>query len=506
MADLPREYCEKMKSLLGEEYGEYLGSFSVTPHTAYRVNTKKISLEKWGERKLHWGKEDEQVCSLFSGDVVPWCEKGFYYEGEKVAPAKHPYYFAGLYYIQEPSAMIPASILPVEPGDVVLDLCAAPGGKATELGSKLNGTGFLVANDVSASRTMALTKNLQLAGIANVLVTAETPERLEKIFPAYFDKILVDAPCSGEGMFRREPGMVKDWLNKGPDYYAPLQKEILEWAYQMLKPGGKMVYSTCTFSVEENEEVVNWLLTEHSDMSICPVQRQAGFSPGRTDLVRVPVASMEDCVRIFPHKAWGEGHFAVLLEKGAEDRESLLFIGNQTQEMKLQRNGQDSKGVTEKALRGEKVTAGELLCGDRIIKKKMGQAWNPVKEFLDGVFLPPGLLTYEKDTLFWHSYQEPEHKGLRVMYGGVPLCKWKHKVQPSPQLALILQEGDYDNVLCMEAEDERVIRYLKGETLQTDMPWKGNVLLCVDGYGLGWCQGNGQGMLKNKYHPGWRYQ
>ena len=472
MADLPREYCEKMKHLLGEEYGEYLESFSTAPHTAYRVNTWKVSLERW--RKL----------SNFSGAGVPWCEKGYYYEAEACSPAKHPYYYAGLYYIQEPSAMIPASILPVEPGDMVLDLCAAPGGKATELGSRLRGTGFLVANDVSASRAMALAKNLQFAGIANVMVTAETPERLAEVFPEGFDKILIDAPCSGEGMFRREPRMVKDWLQKGPENYAPLQREILEQAYHMLKPGGMMVYSTCTFSVEEDEGAVNWLLGRHPDLRICPVERREGFSPGRPDLVDDPVASLEDCVRIFPHRAPGEGHFAVLLRKGDGSLSHLFPEGES----------------------GTYVPGVQLLSGDKKLEKRLGKAWGDVKGFLEHIYLPPGMMAYEKETLVWHSYQEPEHRGLRVVYSGLPVCRWKYKVQPSPQLALALRPGDYGNVLSFRREEQQAIRYLKGETLQTGDSLEGNVLVCVDGYGLGWAQGNGRGMLKNKYHPGWRYQ
>lgn len=392
--------------------------------------------------------------------------------------------------------MIPASILPVEPGDLVLDLCAAPGGKATELGSRLRGTGFLVANDVSASRAMALAKNLQFAGIANVMVTAETPEQLAEAFPEGFDKILVDAPCSGEGMFRREPRMVKDWLEKGPESYAPLQREILEQAYHMLRPGGMMVYSTCTFSVEEDERAVNWLLERHSDMQICPVERREGFSPGRTDLLDHPVASMENCVRIFPHRAPGEGHFAVLLRRGAGS------LPHHLSEVEIQ---PDVKGTAEEESE-RRVPGAQFLIGNPSLEKKLGKAWGDVKDFLEQVFLPPGMMTYDKDTLVWHSFREPEHKGLRVIYSGLPVCRWKYKVQPSPQLALALRPGDYGNVLSFRREDQRVIRYLKGETLQTEESLEGNVLVCVDGYGLGWAQGNGRGILKNKYHPGWRYQ
>ncbi len=498
MADLPKQYCERMKSLLGEEYGEYVESFSDVPHAAYRVNTWKVSLEKWRELICGMGHEGAggtgsleameggRAHALFSGEGVPWCEKGFYYSGEALSPAKHPYYFAGLYYIQEPSAMIPASILPVEPGDLVLDLCAAPGGKATELGSRLGGTGFLVANDVSASRAVALTKNLQLAGIANVMVTAEMPERLAEAFPEGFDKILIDAPCSGEGMFRREPRMVKDWLEKGPDRYAPLQREILEQAYRMLRPGGMMVYSTCTFSLEEDEGVVDWLLGTHGDMHLCPVERREGFSPGRTDLLEEPVASMEDCVRIFPHRAPGEGHFAALLRKDGSSHKSSA-----------EGKGGDGKG---------RVPGVELLSGDRKLEKRLGDAGEDVRRFLEQIFLPPGVLAYERDTLSWHSFLEPDHGGLRVLYSGLPVCRWKHKVQPSPQLALALKPEEYPHVLSLGGEDGQVIRYLKGETLQREESPKGNVLVSVDGFGLGWAQGNGRGMLKNKYQPGWRYQ
>ena len=236
MVNLPEKYCENMKELLQEEYTDYIDSLSEKTYQAIRINTKKISLQQW------------EKINPFRTSPIPWVENGFYIEDamengqnesgqqESPIPSRHPYYYAGLYYIQEPSAMIPASLLPVTPGDKVLDLCAAPGGKATELGAKLQGHGLLVANDISVSRTMALAKNLQIAGIQNCLVTAETPEKLASVFTNFFDKVLIDAPCSGEGMFRREPRMVHDWEEKGPAYYAKIQKEILTQAYQMLNP------------------------------------------------------------------------------------------------------------------------------------------------------------------------------------------------------------------------------------------------------------------------------
>lgn len=497
MADLPQSYCDTMKEMLQEEYEEYLASFQETSHTAFRVNTHKISVAQW------------EKINPFSTGVVPWCEKGFYYSPEKDRPSLHPYYYAGLFYIQEPSAMIPASLLPVASGDRILDLCAAPGGKATELGSRLDGTGFLVANDISASRAMALTKNLQMAGIYNCMVTAETPKRLGEVFTEYFDKILIDAPCSGEGMFRREPGMIKDWLKKGPEEYSRLQREILCQAYKMLRPGGMLLYSTCTFSPREDEEVIGWMLGEYPDMHICPVERKEGFSPGMPEWIsgetseilqkRGTLQTLQHCVRIFPHRAKGEGHFAVLLQKG-EQKEVYREWGNNERELSGQ-NGKDRNRGKNK--RNKKVRENTIL--DRKLEKQIGEGAGEIESFLQELSLPEGSYTWQKDTLTWHSLKEPAHTGLRVIYGGLPICKWKHKVIPTHQLALVLSGESYSNSMNLSSEGENIIRYLKGETLQMEKTYRGNVLVCVDGYGVGWCQGNGTGMLKNKYHPGWRY-
>ena len=192
MSSLPNDFTEEMKRLLGDEYEAFLASYRETPRAGLRLNTRRETAEDFPEKLP------------FSLSRVPWISNGYYY-GEGDSPAKHPYYYAGLYYLQEPSAMTPASLLPVEPGDRVLDLCAAPGGKATELGAKLQGQGCLFANDISKSRAKALLKNLELFGIGNCMVTSETPERLAEVYPGYFDKILIDAPCSGEGMFRKDP-------------------------------------------------------------------------------------------------------------------------------------------------------------------------------------------------------------------------------------------------------------------------------------------------------------
>lgn len=468
--ELPEQFLESMKTMLGTEYQDYLNSMKEDTRTAFRVNTNKIAQEQFMD-----------ICP-FQTEPVPWNEKGFYYNADEDMPSKHPYYYAGLYYIQEPSAMIPASLLPVEEGDRVLDLCAAPGGKATELAAKLHGTGLLVANDISVSRAMALAKNLQIAGTGNAVVTAETPQNLAAVLSGFFQKVLIDAPCSGEGMFRRDPGMVKSWLAHGPEYYASIQTEILESAYELLAPGGDMVYSTCTFSPLEDEGMIQSFLKKHPDMTICEVPRYPGYSEGRPDWVPDGDPALKKCVRIFPHRAEGEGHFAVLLHKqgkaGRAYAESEMW----------DKNGTDLRS-----------------------KKQKQKTQEGIEEFFQMILPEAGIefkkLSRKKDIYVAETLASGQMKGLRIVAGGLIIGSDKNgRFEPSPQLALALRGEDYLQRIDLPAEDERVIRYLKGETVLMDKPYKGYVLFCVDGYPLGWCKGNGSGTMKNKYYPGWRMQ
>ena len=217
-----------MKEMLGGEYDDFMASYDRPRFRGLRVNTMKVTPEEF------------EKDAPFPVRRVPWVSDGFIYPND-VFPARHPYYAAGVYYLQEPSAMTPASRLPVEPGDRVLDLCAAPGGKATELAARLRGTGILVANDASNSRAKALLRNLELFGTENMFVTNEMPDRLAGVFSGYFDKILVDAPCSGEGMFRKDPDVAETWSPERVRYFASQQRNILENARKMLKPGGYLM-------------------------------------------------------------------------------------------------------------------------------------------------------------------------------------------------------------------------------------------------------------------------
>lgn len=298
---LPGEFLERMERMLGTEYEAFLKSYEEPRKFGLRVNTAKISVEEF------------QKLAPFHLTPIPWVPNGFYYERED-DPARHPFYYAGLYYLQEPSAMTPATVLPVVPGERVLDLCAAPGGKATALGAKLRGEGLLVANDISASRAKALLKNLEVFGIANSYVTNAVPERLAEQFEESFDKILVDAPCSGEGMFRKDLANARVWSLEKVEECAKTQHAIIRSAVSMLRPGGLLLYSTCTFSPEENEQTIASLLAEKPEMELLEIPWYEGFSHGRPELADGN-EMLTRCVRIFPHKMDGEGHFLALLRK-----------------------------------------------------------------------------------------------------------------------------------------------------------------------------------------------
>ena len=462
--NLPSAFEEKMKYLLGAEYNNYLDCFDEPRHYGLRVNTAKISVEDF--LKISPGPLKQ----------IPWIHNGFYYDGENCQPAKHPYYFAGLYYLQEPSAMTPADRLPIEPGDKVLDVCAAPGGKATELGARLNGTGVLAANDLSNSRAKGLLKNIELMGIGNVLVLSEEPGKLIPYFTEYFDKILIDAPCSGEGMFRKDRKMIRAWEEHGPDYFARIQKSIITQAAQMLKPGGMILYSTCTFSPEENEQTIEYLLEQYSDFDVCEIEGYEGFTCGMPEVTASKDKRLSRTVRIFPHRMKGEGHFLALLQKhAAADSDTLT--------------ASDVKNTTGRKKLPEDLT--DFLADIR-------------REF------DPGRFDIRADKVYYMPEDLPALNGIRFLRTGLFLGELKKKrFEPSQAFAMNLKKEEYPRIIDLPVSDERVIKYLKGETLDVEdlvsPKEKGWYLVCVDGYPLGFGKLAGQ-VLKNKYLPGWRWQ
>lgn len=477
---LPQAFLERMEEMLKEEFPAFLESYQAPRQFGLRINTKKISPEKFLE------------ISPFHLTPIPWVENGFFY-GSEDRPSRHPYYQAGLYYLQEPSAMTPASRLPVVPGEKVLDLCAAPGGKATELGSRLKGRGLLVANDISSSRAKALMRNLELWGIENSLVTTETPKRLSQVFPEYFHKILIDAPCSGEGMFRKDPDVAKTWDSSRPAYFSSQQKEIVARGISMLRPGGMLLYSTCTFSPQENEGVISFILENFPQMELLDISGYRGFSKGCPQWGNGD-PRLKKCIRIFPHHMEGEGHFLALLTKKEEGTPGL--ISENTQD--IFQSPAPSRSSKEKG--GPQKTSG-LDKASRTL----------LEEFFHEVSLPLGSSRLEVRNA--HVYALPgagpeSVKGLKFLRWGLYLGELKkNRFEPGQPLAMALSARDYTRVLNLPSSDQRILRYLRGETLLLDpsetAKGPGWYLVCADGYSLGWGKVSGN-LLKNKYPAGWR--
>ncbi len=456
---LPVAFEQKMKEMLGPDYENYLASFECDAYQGLRVNTAKISVE------------DFIKLSPYELKQVSWCPNGFYYDKAQ-KPAKHPFYFAGLYYIQEPSAMTTASLLPVEEGDMVLDLCAAPGGKSTELAAKLNGTGLLVTNDISNSRAKALLKNMEVFGVGNALVTSEPPNELTKRFPEFFDKILIDAPCSGEGMFRKQGNMTKAWEKNGVDLFVGLQRSILKEAVTMLKPGGIMIYSTCTFSKEENEQAIEYLLSLDDSLHLQELPLFDGFDKGHPEWGLTGNEELTKCRRLWPHRIEGEGHFVAMVRK---DR------------------NQAAAPITE-----------YIFSKERLSREAV--------DFIESIRYPFDLsrMDVQKERVFYIPEKMPYVKGLRILRCGLYMGDMKkNRFEPSQSLAMFLKASQFPNSICLSVADERVIKYLKGETIELEENERnvykdGICLICVEQYPLGFGKLS-KGTIKNKYLPGWRW-
>ncbi|MBR0417990.1 MAG: RsmB/NOP family class I SAM-dependent RNA methyltransferase [Erysipelotrichaceae bacterium] len=442
MPELPESYLKRMKEILADGYDDYLKSFSDERVYGLRINTSKISVENFLK------------ISPFKLERIPWTNDGFYYH-EEDRPAKHPYYFAGLYYLQEPSAMLPAEVLPVRKSDLILDACAAPGGKSSKLANKLQETGAIIANDISASRAQILLRTMETQGVKNSYVMAEDITTIRK-FSHKFDAILIDAPCSGEGMFRKESDLIRSWLEKGSDYYAPIQKKIITSAIEMLKDGGMMVYSTCTFSPQENEEVIEYALYKYPDLKVIPFEFTQGFEHGLTE-------KTYNCVRLYPHLIKGEGHFVALLQKGENKTDNTVI---------------DKIAISEEPF---------------IQSLKM--------EFKNGFFIR------RKDKLYFEPDIPVDLGGLRILRSGFFLGEYRYeRFEPAHNLACVLKENEFPVTLNFDLNDERVLRYLKCETLNVkDKNVEGYVLVCVDHHPLGFGKVS-KGILKNRYPFAYSYK
>lgn len=458
--NLPIEFEKKMKAFLGDEWDDFLYSYDNNRFQALRFNTLKVQSPEERMRIL-------KTLKISSDKRVSWANEAYYFD-ENVRPGKHPYHEMGLYYIQEPSAMSAAALLAPKPGMRVLDLCAAPGGKSTQLATYLGDSGLLVSNEINTQRSRILSQNIERMGIKNAIVTNEDSFVLASHFPGFFNAIQVDAPCSGEGMFRKLPEAIEQWSMENVAICAARQKEILDNAAVMLKPGGTIVYSTCTFSKEENEDVIEYFLERYPDFTL------------------------EEMERFWPHKVDGEGHFvAKLVRRGCVDTD--LKADRKTQKNK---NSKNRKNETKPALTKENMKLlSEFL--DETISEDMA-AW-----------IKNSRLVMFGEQLYRLPDMEVDIKGLKVQRAGLHIGEFKkQRFEPSHSLALALKLNDAKNVVKLTCDNPQTIGFFNGQSVmlsdeQTAECKKGWALVCVDGYPAGWGKVNGA-QVKNHYPKGLR--
>lgn len=442
---LPVDFTARMEQMLGDEYREFIATYDEDRAYGMRYNPLKIDRESF-KNIVEEAKEP-----------VPWASEGYYYDKD-AQPGKSPLHEAGAYYIQEPSAMSAAELLEIEPGDIVCDLCAAPGGKSTQIAGKLQGEGLLVSNEFYGSRAKILSQNIERMGVRNAIVLNESTDRMAEIFPEFFHKIMVDAPCSGEGMFRKDEAARSEWNLEQVEICAERQAMILDNAARMIKPGGVIVYSTCTFAVEENEDTVQAFLERNPEFYIDKPSMH-------NKLLEIGFTEKDGMYRLWPHKLQGEGHFAVrLAKKGdilAEDEYKRKYITGSKKKDELKYYEEFAKEVLKVELDGEIVSFGDCL-----------------------YLVPANML---------------DLKGLKVERAGLKLgCNKKNRFEPDHALAMALRPSEVKQ--CVDTADS--VKYMRGETIDCDYD-KGWTLVTVNGISLGWGKAQ-NGILKNHYPKGLR--
>ena len=427
---LPEAFLNRMQQQLGEEYPAFLESLERPRAVALRFNPLK----------------GDMPALPFVTDPVPWEPMGYYYDPEE-RPGLHPYHEAGVYYLQEASAMAPVQLLDPQPGERICDLCAAPGGKTTQIAGRMAGEGFLLCNEINPKRAKILSRNIERLGVINALVTNEHPQTLADRYPGFFDRVLIDAPCSGEGMFRKEEAAVTDWSEATVEMCARRQAEILRSGAQLVRPGGLLVYSTCTFSPEEDEMAVAAFLRQHPEF--VPEQVCAPwFESGKNG-----------AFRLWPHKLRGDGHFAAVLRRT-----------------------------------GNAVSEGPITQGEQLPKQ-----WIEFAKQMN-IRLPSGKAILFGQSLYWAPEVMPEIGRLKVLRPGLELGEVKkNRFEPAHALALWLKSAV--NTVDFSADSPLLKAYMHGETIIA--PVKGWCLVRTDGYSVGWAKGDGN-VLKNHYPKGLR--
>jgi NOL1/NOP2/sun family putative RNA methylase len=454
---IPTLFLERMKNFLGEEFPAFAESLNAVPKSGLRVNMLKLTPEQF-----------KSISPFALGEKVPWCPAAFTLDGE-YKPGLHPYHKAGLYYLQDPSAMSPAELLAPQPGERVLDLAAAPGGKTTHLAALMKGEGLLVANEIKDKRVGHLAQNVERWGAGNVVVTNESPERLADHFGPYFDRVLVDAPCSGEGMFRKDMGARTDWSEEMVAGCAVRQKNILHVAAKLVRPGGYLLYSTCTFAPEEDEGVIARLLEDFPEFEVVELPLFDGFTHGRPEWLTGKAKDergLSGAVRLFPHRLNGEGHFVCLLQR---------------------KDGEAEERIGKAWIPG--------------LSKQLAGLWRGFAAEVLSVDLAEDRLRVFGERLYYLPALNPDFGRLRIVHPGVWLGTFKkERFEPAHPLALFLKPGQAKNSFDLRADSRELAAYLRGETLPTSA--SGWTVVTVDGFPIGWGKGV-QGTLKNHYPRGW---
>lgn len=427
---LPEAFLQRMRNQLGEEFPDFLNSLERPRAVALRFNPLK----------------GEKPPLPFVGEPVPWEPMGYYYDPQS-RPGLHPFHEAGVYYLQEASAMAPVALLDPQPGERICDLCAAPGGKTTQIAGRMLGQGLLLCNEINPKRAKILSRNIERMGVANALVTNEHPGVLAERFEGFFDRVLIDAPCSGEGMFRKEEAAVTDWSQETVEMCARRQAEILHSGARMVRHGGRLVYSTCTFAPEEDELAVEEFLKSHPEFSLEAVE-------GPWFESKIP-----GMYRMWPHKLLGEGHFAAVLRKNEGESNEIPAISGE----------------------------------------KLPKQWISFAKELD-IELPSGKAVTFGQSLYWAPQELPTLARLKVLRPGLELGEVKKdRFEPAHALALWLESCR--NVQSYPVESKEIDAYLYGNVVPSQK--KGWCLVAADGYTLGWGKGDGT-VLKNHYPKGLR--
>lgn len=433
---------KQMKDLLKDEYDDFMQALDQPNVKAFYLNPLKKDGLKYLDNKY------------IQPHVV--VKNGYYFDYQNYPLGKSPFFSCGLYYIQEPSAMLVSHFLDIQDDDYILDMCAAPGGKTCAVASQLSNQGLMIANDIVSLRAKILSENVERFGLANTIITNCDPLHFTKILPGFFDKIILDAPCSGEGMFRKSDQAIETWSIDKVNECAFIQRQLIDAAMILLKPGGQLIYSTCTYNMIENEQQIQYLL-EHYDCSLIPLEKSHGMQPG---------IDMEEAVRLYPHHYQGEGHFIALIQKHGEEKSQKI------------------KGIKPSISKQNQLLVQDFY-----------------KQYLN-IKVPPYLFD-NNNHIYALLPQFPELKGIRVLRNGLYLgeCK-KNRFEPSLALALTLHKEDVKQSYTYHVNDQQILDYLHGETI-IGSHQKGYGILFVEDYPLSFYKESNH-QAKNLYPKGLR--